>query len=161
MCIRHISTYPCGHTKSHYTICAKAKTTSMLRLGPKQCTDTLVTKREPPNLQETCGSTCLTKPYQCKTCGSEKELTWHCQKCGTLRANSVTVWNVCTCPKHICGEAVLGRPFCKSCREKCVPAGPMITWKCHACGKAVRSYPNERECGKCLHVRCRECTPLP
>lgn len=166
MCIRYTSTYPCRHVKSRYELCNKAKASNLLHIGiggkradKTHCEDITNTIKEEANLEETCGSTCLTKPYRCNSCGSAKQLGWRCNACHAVRDASVLTWSACACPKHSCPENVLGKPFCDRCLASCIPPGKMVTWKCHSCGSAERSYSSEKdtECAKCLHVRCGEC----
>ncbi|KAI0867662.1 hypothetical protein GGS24DRAFT_267228 [Hypoxylon argillaceum] len=81
-----------------------------------------VERHEPPDLQDGCSSTCLTKPYKCDKCSSfRKQLAWRCVDCNGLRDNSVQTWNNCQCSKHVCNESVLGMPLCKKCSDRCLP----------------------------------------
>ncbi|KAI1296424.1 hypothetical protein F5Y03DRAFT_293295 [Xylaria venustula] len=159
MCFQYISRYPCGHTKSRWELCNKAKAANLLRFGRSETAcDNSVKKSEAPDLQDSCGAMCLTRPYKCNKCDSQKkQLAWHCSDCGHLRDETVLMWYPCSCPKHRCSEAVLGTPFCKQCLDRCVPKGRMLKWLCHACGSLAHTFPTEMECPKCLHIRCGKC----
>ncbi|KAI1827630.1 hypothetical protein F4861DRAFT_328542 [Xylaria intraflava] len=159
MCIRYVSTYPCSHTRSRWELCSKAKAGNLLRLGKPgfHCEDS-VRKNEAPDLQDSCGSTCLTRPYKCNNCDSEKkQLGWRCVDCNGMWNSSVLTWMPCQCPKHPCPETILGAAFCVACLNACVPKGPKIDWRCHGCKSFNQTYPSEMECKKCLHTRCGEC----
>ncbi|KAI0449847.1 hypothetical protein F5B21DRAFT_29246 [Xylaria acuta] len=121
MCIQYVSKYPCEHIKARWELCSKAKAANLLRLGkPGSPCDRSAKKDEPPNLQETCGSTCLTRPYRCNKCNSpRKQLAWHCTDCKAIRDNSVRTWGPCECPRHLCGESVIGTSLCKRCVVEC------------------------------------------
>lgn len=163
MCVTWSSKYPCGHTKTRHSPCGKAQAVNFLRCTakPSFCS-TMKKKDELPDLQASCGSMCLTKPYKCNKCDSpQKQLMWRCVDCDALRDNSVAVWAPCQCPKHHCPEAVLEAHFCQKCLGECVPRGPILKWKCHSCKAEVQTYPTEMECAKCLHVRCGKCSALP
>ncbi|KAI0551825.1 hypothetical protein F4679DRAFT_538025 [Xylaria curta] len=118
MCYQYNSTYPCGHTKTRWELCKPAKAANMLRRKDRPC-DKIVKKDESPNLEETCGSTCLSTPYKCNKCGSPKQLMWRCSNCKALRNNSVQVYRPCPCPSHLCGESVIDTPLCKKCLDGC------------------------------------------
>ncbi|KAI0441669.1 hypothetical protein F4803DRAFT_410355 [Xylaria telfairii] len=124
MCICYESAYPCGHKKSRWELCNKAKASSLLRLGkPAPPCDRSAKKEEPANLDETCGSTCLTRPYKCNQCNSpRKQLAWRCTDCKGLRDNTVQVWSPCPCPSHPhpCGESMIGASLCKKCLNECL-----------------------------------------
>ncbi|GAW23244.1 hypothetical protein ANO14919_127960 [Xylariales sp. No.14919] len=162
MCIGYVSVYPCGHTKSRWELCNKVKAANLLRLGQHGGPCSGSTRQNvPPDLEDSCGSTCLTKPYQCNKCGSQKkQLAWRCVDCNALRDPSVLTWNPCQCPKHQCAETVVGASFCEKCLDACVPKGPKLQWICHACGSVTRTYADEMECTECLHVRCGKCKSL-
>lgn len=162
MCVTWYSKYPCGHTKTRRERCGKAQATNFLRCGvkPSYCSTTKK-KEETPDLEASCGSTCLAKPYKCSKCDSpRKQLMWRCVDCWALRDSSVPVWAPCQCPKHQCPEAVLEAHFCQMCLGRCVPRGPLLRWTCHNCEASVQTYPTEMECGKCLHARCGKCSAL-
>ncbi|KAI0111184.1 hypothetical protein GGR51DRAFT_69014 [Nemania sp. FL0031] len=140
-------------------LCKKAKATKLLRVGKSEhpCENRL-RKEEAADLEDACPSTCLTRPYKCNKCGSQrKQLTWRCSDCHGLRANNVLTWNKCQCPKHPCGETLLGAPLCKKCSEGCSPSGPTIKWICHVCKSISQLYAFGLECEKCLHQRCGTC----
>ncbi|KAI1432514.1 hypothetical protein GGR50DRAFT_706560, partial [Xylaria sp. CBS 124048] len=153
MCVEYVSTYPCSHTRSRWEYCGKAKTSSLLRLSKpgSPCEDSAV-KNEPPNLQDSCGSTCLTRPYKCSQCGSpKKQLCWRCVDCGALRDRAVEMWKPCVCSRHVCSETVIGDIFCESCSERCEPSGPQLKWMCHTCGAINQTHAGDVECRSCLH----------
>ncbi|KAI0521736.1 hypothetical protein F5B22DRAFT_549260 [Xylaria bambusicola] len=162
MCIQYVSRYPCGHIKSRWDICNKSKAVNILWPGKHELScDKSVRMYENPDLQDSCGSTCLTKPYKCNKCGSSrKQLAWRCADCNTLRDSEVQVWEPCRCPKHRCAKAALGASFCNHCMEACVPRGPVMKWLCHRCGSPARTHAGEMECQKCLHSRCGKCKSL-
>ncbi|KAI0192762.1 hypothetical protein F4808DRAFT_442679 [Astrocystis sublimbata] len=125
MCVEYSSTYPCGHVKVRHEICGRAKAANMLRFGkpPPPCNN-IVKSQEAPDLRENCGSTCLTRPYQCTRCGQQKNVSWFCSngKCKALRDNHCQVHYPCPCTRHPhggCRESVVGRLFCKNCLDKC------------------------------------------
>ncbi|KAI1345407.1 hypothetical protein F5Y01DRAFT_309081 [Xylaria sp. FL0043] len=162
MCIKYTSSYPCKHRKSWWEFCSKAKAAKLLRIGnPGTPCEKVATKEVAPDLSDSCGSTCLTKPWQCGKCSSQKkQLSWRCADCYSLRDDTVLVWTPCQCPKHQCGESALGKSFCRQCSDVCVPKGPILKWVCHACGSLTRTFATEMEC-QCLHIRCGKCKALP
>ncbi|KAI1160853.1 hypothetical protein F5B18DRAFT_489652 [Nemania serpens] len=158
MCIKLVSTYPCGHAKSRWELCGKARATKLLRLGNSEPCAKTIRKDEAPDLQDSCGSTCLAKPWKCNKCASQrKQLAWRCADCSAVRDNTVSTWSPCECPRHVCHNAILDSHFCGACRDRCLPKGSMLTWTCHACGSLARTYPTEMECGQCFHMRCGKC----
>ncbi|KAI8950109.1 hypothetical protein F4801DRAFT_362325 [Xylaria longipes] len=122
MCIQYDSTYPCGHVKSRWELCNRAKAVNLLRLGkPNTPCDRITKKVETADLSDICGSPCLSRPYQCNKCNSpQKQLAWLCVDCKSLRDNNVLVWDACECSRHICSESVLGTSLCKRCLDECM-----------------------------------------
>ncbi|GAW26056.1 hypothetical protein SAMD00023353_2000770 [Rosellinia necatrix] len=166
MCQQYSSTYPCGHTKTRWELCKKAKAANLLRIGKAETPCQAsgggggAKKSEPADLNETCGSTCLTKPYKCNKCDSTRAQTaWACADCHGLRDGAVLTWAPCQCPRHACPAKVLGAYFCRGCLDACVPRGSTLAWAC-CCGSMNRTYAGDMECGKCLHVRCGKCRAL-
>ncbi|KAI0391905.1 hypothetical protein F5Y17DRAFT_460404 [Xylariaceae sp. FL0594] len=129
MCIRRISHYPCGHIKTSFDLCAKARATNLLLPSSKNKANTpcdgkhQTIKLEVPDLQDTCGSACLTRPWKCSRCPStRRNLGWTCSDCGGLRDKNVKTWCACACPAHrpiACPENVLGGGVCAGCRTRC------------------------------------------
>ncbi|KAI0376935.1 hypothetical protein F5Y04DRAFT_292277 [Hypomontagnella monticulosa] len=147
-CINSYSIYPCGHEYNTWEYCAKAKARNLLSCGPPTCCPSRKRIMVPPNLEETCGSTCLTRPFQCGHCGAPKQLGWRCARCHYLRGMGTWLWDQCPgClelgpldPKFgLCGKCKRGRgPSGRSlpCLDKAKPA---LSWKCHKCARAVRT----------------------
>ncbi|KAI5924601.1 hypothetical protein F4810DRAFT_131814 [Camillea tinctor] len=166
MCIDFISTYPCGHIKSRSEYCMKAKASNLLRMGKPDanCNETFIVNVE-PDLEDGCGSTCLTKPYKCLRCESpKKQVRWRCSSCESLRDSNSFVWDSCQCPcnnRH-CREITLGKSpsLCEKCVANCVPSFPMLSWKCHSCEAPNLSLASEMVCSTCSHKRCGSCRAL-
>ncbi|KAH9897119.1 hypothetical protein F4778DRAFT_244974 [Xylariomycetidae sp. FL2044] len=175
MCINIHSTYPCGHTKTRWELCQKAKVLNAVRVGQPNtpCGTIRGTKQEEPDLEDTCGSTCLTRPFQCSQCEhGKKEVGWRCSKCSSMRDSSCLLWDVCRChnPKQhdsCCGRMALGRgtesAICDPCLQGCVIGVKRLSWKCHGCGWLNRTPGAAMVCGNeggCAHRRCGKCSAL-
>ncbi|KAI1505950.1 hypothetical protein F5X99DRAFT_175960 [Biscogniauxia marginata] len=164
MCVDRISTYPCGHTKVKLVYCRKAKAANLLRVRkPNTHCGYTSTKQVEPDLEDSCGSTCLTKPYECLKCkSSRKQVSWRCADCGSVRDNDSLLWDSCQCPMHDCTELALGKggSICRKCLRDCVPGTPVLCWKCHACESPNRTWASEMICTACHHTRCGKCRAL-
>ncbi|KAI6086494.1 hypothetical protein F4821DRAFT_238371 [Hypoxylon rubiginosum] len=184
-CIKYIAIYPCGHELATFECCTIAKAKSLLKRGPPTPCASYSTWKVSPDLQETCGSTCLTKPFQCRHCGADKQVSWRCSQCNILRDPDTPVWDLCACPRLRCSELVLGKPgaaLCGTCetgacvvkspadreREMRRPTGMMnsdnrtvsaLSWKCHQCARLNRTPANAMVC-ECKHQRCGHCSAL-
>ncbi|KAI1765709.1 hypothetical protein GGR53DRAFT_489429 [Hypoxylon sp. FL1150] len=180
-CIKYVAVYPCGHKLAAFECCTIAKTKSLLKRGPPTPCASYSTWEVTPDLQDTCGSTCLTKPFQCRHCGADKQVSWRCSQCHILRDPETLVWDLCACPKQRCNELVLGKSgsaLCNKCetgscaksadeREKRRPTEMMkssrsvsaLSWKCHHCTRLNRTPANAMVC-ECRHQRCGHCSAL-
>ncbi|KAI2470715.1 heterokaryon incompatibility protein-domain-containing protein [Annulohypoxylon bovei var. microspora] len=121
-CILYYAFYPCGHQSSKWIYCPKAKAKSFLKCGPQTACDTYTSIETAPDLEDTCGSTCLTQPYQCTRCGASKQVGWRCSRCNHLRSKDSPVWDPCNCPNpnHNCPHLALGKKgqaVCEHCRN--------------------------------------------
>lgn len=136
MCQRTIQTYPCGHLKETWAFCRRARLASVLKPGqPTPCADSTTTQA-PPNLHDTCGSICLTRPFVCHRCGPRDGpaalVGWSCPRCAHVRCPDCPVWADCRCPDplHRCAGVALAVPgaaerVCDTCRARgCAAAGP-------------------------------------
>ncbi len=124
MCQDKISLYPCGHSRSVREYCKKAKRNNIIRIGqPDTHCGTLGSRIAKPDLEESCGSACLTIPWQCSGCDPEmKQVGWRCKSCGRIRDNTCLLWNLCYCSRDHCSSLVLGNghEICKMCLNNCV-----------------------------------------
>ncbi|KAI1212027.1 uncharacterized protein F4807DRAFT_385746 [Annulohypoxylon truncatum] len=182
-CILYYAFYPCGHQSSEWIYCPIAKAKNLLRRGPPKACDSHTPIEIAPDLEDTCGSTCLTQPYQCTNCGSPKQVGWRCSRCQCKRTKNAPVWEPCVCPNpnHNCPRFALrkrGQALCTPCRSgACIstsPTGPQLKskpmpvlhWKCHMCSKNNSTPANNMRCGSprgtdgCGHTRCGKCRAL-
>ncbi|KAI1177847.1 hypothetical protein F4777DRAFT_166802 [Nemania sp. FL0916] len=158
MCLQYRMTYPCGHVKSRWELCPKGKAKNLLLFSKTAHCHDSIRKTEAPDLQDGCGGACLTRPWKCNKCTSEKKQTaWHCTDCNSIRDNSVSTWHHCRCPKHACPEITFHPHFCRKCADKCLPNGPILDWRCCSCEGPVRTFASEMECHRCFHKRCGHC----
>ncbi|KAI1102451.1 hypothetical protein F4804DRAFT_353701 [Jackrogersella minutella] len=166
-CVLYFAFYPCGHQASTWRYCTKAKVKNFFRRGSRKACKSYVPREVTPDLEDTCGSTCLAQPYQCTHCGSPKEIGWRCSRCQYFRTSETPVWDSCTCPKHDCYELGVGKKgetMCARCRGgACVPRTarssrlrsrkiPILNWKCHACDRKQSTPANAMRCGGRLGV---------
>ncbi|KAI0839418.1 hypothetical protein F5Y06DRAFT_22103 [Hypoxylon sp. FL0890] len=179
-CVRYFAIYPCGHKLTTWEYCSKAKAKGLLKRGPPTPCLTHTSEEILPDLEDTCGSTCLTMPFQCTRCGAAKQVGWRCSRCQYLRGPQTQVWSTCTCPKHNCLELALGKRgegLCKPCQSGvCVRAPgaksqaksigtPVLHWKCHKCSRMRCTPANSMKCSSpgvegCDHTRCGDCRAL-
>ncbi|XXH02196.1 hypothetical protein Hte_008564 [Hypoxylon texense] len=185
-CMRYFAVYPCGHELEIWEYCGIAKAKNLLKRGPPTVCASYADRKVSPDLEDTCGSTCLTKPFLCRICGADKQVSWRCSRCHVLRNPETLIWDICSCPGHRCTELALGKSgaaVCNHCEaglcsirlpnEKFRPnytAGtdtgppvPVLSWKCHLCSGNNRTPANAMACtrsGGCRHQRCGQCKPL-
>ncbi|OTA96788.1 hypothetical protein M434DRAFT_361897 [Hypoxylon sp. CO27-5] len=176
-CVRYDATYPCGHQIFTYEFCNKAKAINLLKPGKPTLCLTYAVEEILPNLEESCGSTCLTRPFQCSSCGAAKQVGWRCSRCPFIRGPDTEVWSTCTCSKHNCYRLAVGKygkALCTRCRlGACVRSArkrsrgmAMCTsnlyWRCHKCDRKRCTPANLMKCGSpgvdgCDHIRCGDC----
>ncbi|KAI0894303.1 hypothetical protein F4806DRAFT_119039 [Annulohypoxylon nitens] len=179
-CTLFYAFYPCGHQSSEWAYCSKAKAKNLLKCGhPKACSSYRAVEVE-PDLEDTCGSTCLTQPYQCTSCGSPKQVGWKCSRCQAKRTKDSPVWEPCNCPNpdHDCAHFALGKKgnnaVCKPCLTGACALGappprhktPVLQWRCHRCSQDNSTPANNMKCGGprgangCGYTRCGKCRAL-
>ncbi|OTA98164.1 hypothetical protein M426DRAFT_120580 [Hypoxylon sp. CI-4A] len=181
-CVKYYALYPCGHERITWELCSKAKARRFLKPGPAVACKSYSTKTIPPDLEETCGSTCLTWPFQCEHCGFAKQVGWRCSRCNYLRGPDTPVWTLCSCKRHVCDHLAVGtqaKALCEACRKRtCAPletpdkpgvAGrgkpripketPLLNWKCSRCSRKNRTLADAMLC-VCGHGRCGHCKAL-
>ncbi|KAI1407534.1 hypothetical protein F5Y13DRAFT_174630 [Hypoxylon sp. FL1857] len=179
-CTQYFAIYPCGHKLTTWEYCGKAKAKGLLKLGPPIPCSTRTSVQISPDLEDTCGSTCLTMPFQCSHCGASKQLGWKCSRCKYLRNRYTLAWSTCTCRKHNClelGLGTFGKALCEQCRTgACTQAPgtkpkrphkdtPLLFWKCHKCSRKHCTPATSMKCGGpgldgCGHARCGDCRAL-
>ncbi|KAI2615408.1 hypothetical protein GGR54DRAFT_650434 [Hypoxylon sp. NC1633] len=182
-CTKTLSKYPCGHIRSTWEYCMKAKARNLLKRTPPEPCDAYQTVTAPPDLENTCGFVCLTKPFLCSNCSAVKQVGWRCSRCHTLRDRHTLVWDVCACRKHKCGALAVGLSgvaLCDPCkRNACEPPSerapsvvtverppgdvvvPELSWRCHHCARPNRTPADAMRCFQgCGHARCGQCRAL-
>lgn len=179
-CIRYYANYPCGHQLSRFEFCIKAKAKNLFKRGKPTPCSTHTSDEILPNLEENCGSVCLTRSFQCTRCGAAKQNGWRCSRCRFLRGPETEVWSTCTCSRHRCLEVALGKygkALCTPCntgpcaqRPGKKPRArtrrpPKQFWKCHKCSRKRCTPAKSMKCGSpgvdgCDHTLCGECQAL-
>ncbi|KAI4866516.1 hypothetical protein F4820DRAFT_250418 [Hypoxylon rubiginosum] len=181
-CMRYFAVYPCGHELTTWEYCGVAKAKNLLKRGPPTACASYTDWQVSPDLEDTCGSTCLTKPFQCRHCGADKQVSWRCSRCNILRDPETFIWDLCRCRGHMCTGVGVGKPgaaLCKRCAAgSCsVRSGDhypsnaamaeramaVLNWKCHNCSRLNRTPADAMVCGGaggCQHKRCGICSAL-
>ncbi|KAI1803938.1 hypothetical protein F4811DRAFT_522272 [Daldinia bambusicola] len=178
MCTESFAIYPCSHKRSTWDYCGKAKTKAILKRGPPVPCDGRMSIQIPPDLEESCGLTCLSRTFQCSSCGVSNQIGWVCSRCKCVRNADTKVFIECECRMHNCFELTYGKPgeaFCDTCQKECDPAaqvepslrarrtGPKLHWQCHKCARKLSAPGTAMKCDGprgCGHRRCGHCHPL-
>ncbi|KAI5860994.1 hypothetical protein GGS23DRAFT_598877 [Durotheca rogersii] len=129
MCVEFFAKYPCGHVRSTWEYCNKAKARGYLRReswrAPTPCNPPAKRKPLAADLQDTCGAGCLARVWECRACGAARQFGWRCGACANLRTAECPAWDACACRMHDplwCHEIVLGtagKTLCARCRRDC------------------------------------------